>query len=130
MGDVTTRPQPMPRQRDQVRDFPGRRALNLTLRTAHLAGVVLLGAALLGGNSLQMGIWLTLASGAGMFAGDLWANPAHVREVAGSGVLLKLVLVAAMAVRPEWAFAIFWFILVLSALLSHAPGALRHRRLF
>ena len=130
MRDVITRSPPMPRQRDQVRDFPGRRALNLTLRTAHLAGVVLLGAALLGGTPPQAGIWLTLASGAGMFAGDLWANPAHVREAAGAGVLLKLLLVAAMAAWPASALPLFWAILVLSALLSHALGSLRHRRLF
>jgi hypothetical protein len=120
----------MPRQRDPVRDFPGRRALNLILRTAHLAGVVLLGAALLGGTSPQAGIWLTLASGAGMFAGDFWVNPGHVREAAGAGVLLKLLLVAAMAVWPASALPLFWAILILSALLSHAPGRLRHHRLF
>ena len=130
MRDVITRSQPMPRQRNSVRDFPGRRALNLTLRTVHLAGVVLLGAALLGGTSPQAGIWLTLASGAGMFAGDLWANPAHVREAAGAGVVLKLLLVAAMAAWPASALTLFWAILVLSALLSHAPGSLRHHRLF
>jgi hypothetical protein len=120
----------MTRPRDQVRNFPGRRAFNLTLRTAHLAGMVLLGAALLGGSSPQAGVWLTLASGAGMFAGDLWANPAHVREAAGCGVLLKLLMVAIMAIRPEWALTLFWSILAFSALLSHAPGTLRHRRLF
>ena len=120
----------MPRPRDNVRDFPGRRWLNLSLRAAHLAGIVLLGAALLGGTSPQAGIWLTLASGAGMFAGDLRANPAHVREAAGAGVVLKLLLVAAMAVWPASALTLFWAILVLSALLSHAPGSLRHHRLF
>jgi hypothetical protein len=120
----------MPRQRDPVRDFRGRRALNLTLRTVHLAGVVMLGAALLGGTAPQTGIWLTLGSGAGMFAGDLWANPAHLREAAGCGVLLKLLLVAAMAVWPASALTLFWAILILSALLSHAPGSLRHRCLF
>jgi hypothetical protein len=120
----------MPRQPDPVRDFPGRRTFNLTLRTVHLAGVVLLGAALLGGTPPQAGIWLTLASGAGMFAGDLWTHPAHLREAAGCGVLLKLLLVAAMAAWPASALALFWAILVLSALLSHAPGSLRHRRLF
>jgi len=70
----------MPRQRDNVRDFPGRRQLNLSLRTAHLAGIVLLGAALLGAGGITAGAWLTLLSGVGMFAGDAWANPAHVRE--------------------------------------------------
>lgn len=120
----------MPRQRDHVRDFPGRRAINLGLRSLHLAAIVLLGSALLGAGDIATGAWLTLVSGAGMFAGDAWANPAHVREIAGCGVLLKLVLVAVMATQPAIALPVFWSILVLSALLSHAPGALRHRRLF
>ena len=120
----------MPRQRDHVRDFPGRRAINLGLRSLHLASIVLLGAALLGAGDIALGAWLTLVSGAGMFAGDVWANPAHLREIAGCGVVLKLLLVAVMATQPAFALPIFWSILVLSALLSHAPGALRHRRVF
>lgn len=70
-----------------------------------------------------------MLSGLGMFVGDAWANPAHLREVAGVGVLLKLLLVAAMAVQPGWALALFWTTLAISALLSHAPGALRHHKL-
>jgi len=120
----------MPRQRDNVRDFPGRRWLNLSLRTVHLGGIVLLGAALLGVGDLAIGAWLTLLSGLGMFAGDAWANPSHVREVAGCGVLVKLGLVALMALYPPVALPLFWTILVISTLLSHAPGTLRHRRLF
>ena len=130
MRDITIRPLPMPRQREHLRDFPGRRPLNLLLRTAHLAGVVLLGAALLANSSPGAGIWLTVISGLLMFAGDVWTNPAHLREVAGTGVLLKLGMVTAMAVWPASAPAIFWAILVISSLLSHAPGALRHHRLF
>lgn len=120
----------MPRHRDNIRDFPGRRWLNLCLRAAHLAGIVLLGSALLGVGEAGLGIWLTLISGLGMFAGDLWANPAHIREMAGFGVLLKLALVAVMAFHPPLARLLFWVILLLSTLLSHAPGALRHKRLF
>jgi hypothetical protein len=130
MGDLTPGKRLMPRQRDNVRDFRGRRWLNLSLRTAHLAGVVLLGAALLGSGGIMTGAWLTLLSGFGMFAGDAWANPAHAREVAGFGVLVKLALVAVMVVYPPIALPVFWSILVLSTLLSHAPGSLRHRRLF
>lgn len=120
----------MPRPRDNVRDFPGRRWLNLGLRTIHLAGIVLLGAALLGTGGITTGAWLTLLSGVGMFAGDAWANPAHLREVAGLGVVVKLALVAVMAVYPPIALPVFWIILVISTLLSHAPGAVRHERLF
>ena len=120
----------MPHQRDSIRDFPGRRWLNLSLRAAHLAGIVLLGASLLGAGEPGPGILLTLVSGLGMFAGDLWANPGHVREIAGFGVLLKLALVAVMAFHPPLALPLFWAILVISTLLSHAPGRLRHHRLF
>jgi hypothetical protein len=120
----------MTRPRDNVRDFPGRRQINLSLRTAHLAGIVLLGAALLGAGEITTGAWLTLLSGIGMFAGDAWANPGHVRELAGFGVLVKLGLVAVMALFPPVALPVFWGILVISTLLSHAPGSLRHQRLF
>ena len=120
----------MLKQRDNVRDFPGRRWLNLSLRTLHLSGIVLLGAGLLGAGNVTAGAWLTLISGLAMFAGDAWANPAHLREVAGFGVLAKLALVAVMAAYPSGALPMFWAILVISTLLSHAPGAIRHRRLF
>ncbi|HRH13885.1 MAG TPA: hypothetical protein PK225_05980 [Azonexus sp.] len=120
----------MLKQRDNVRDFPGRRWLNLSLRTVHLSGIILLGAGLLGAGNVTAGAWLTLISGLAMFAGDAWANPAHLREVAGFGVLAKLALVAVMAAYPSGALPMFWAILVISTLLSHAPGAIRHRRLF
>jgi len=120
----------MLKHRDEVRDSPGRRWLNLSLRTVHLAGIVLLGSALLGAGEAGTAAWLTLISGLAMFAGDAWANPAHLREVAGFGVLAKLGLVALMVAHPASALPVFWAILVLSTLLSHAPGALRHRRLF
>lgn len=120
----------MARRRDYIRDFPGKRWLNLALRTAHLAGIVLLGAALLDGGDTQPGAVLTFASGLGMFAVDVWAHPGHVRETAGAGVLAKLLLVLAMAVWPALALALFWLVLVLSALISHAPGEFRHRQVF
>jgi hypothetical protein len=120
----------MSRQRDRIRDFPGKRWLNLALRTLHLLGLVLLGAALLGAGNISTGATLTFASGFTMFAIDTWAHPAHLREIAGFGVLFKLLLVGLMAVQPAWALPIFWLVLVLSTLLSHAPGNFRHHRLF
>lgn len=120
----------MPRARDHIRDFPGKRWLNLALRTVHLAGLVLLGAALLGTGDLRTGVLLTVVSGLAMFAIDLWANPSHLGETAGAGILVKLALVGLMAMLPEHAASLFWLILVLSTLLSHAPGPFRHRRLW
>jgi len=120
----------MPRPRDSIRDFPGKRWLNLALRTVHLAGLVLLGAGLLGGGDIAPAATIVLVSGLGMFAVDTWANPGHLREVAGFGVVVKLLLVVLMASQAAWALAIFWLVLIISTLLSHAPGAFRHRKLF
>lgn len=120
--------------RNTVRDFPGRRGVLVVLRTLHLVGVVLVGAALFGEVTsdigLRHGATLLLLSGAGMFLMDIWACPAVLREAAGVGVIVKLLLLATVAIHPGWANYIFWTVLVLSTLLSHASRAVRHRRLF
>ncbi len=90
----------MLKRRDDVCGFPGRRWLNLSLRAVHLAGIVLLGAALLGAGEIAVGAWLTVLSGLGMVAASATA------------------------------LSVFWATLVLPTLLWHAPGALRHKRLF
>lgn len=120
----------MPRPRDKIRDFPGKRWLNVALRTIHIAGLVLLGAALLGTGDLRHGALVTLVSGLVMFLIDTWANPAQLRETAGFGIIVKLLLVGLMVLFPAQAEPVFWLILVLSTLISHAPGPFRHRRLF
>ena len=120
----------MSRQHQQIRDFPGKRWINLAARTAHLAGVVLFGAALLGAGNIQTGAGILFVSGLLMFAIDLWATPALIREVAGFGIIVKLALVGLAGTRPETALAVFWIVLVLSTVISHASGTFRHRRLF
>ncbi len=120
----------MPRPRDQIRDFSGKRWLNVALRALHILGIVLFGAALLGAGSIPIGGGLTLLSGLAMFAIDTWANPPHLREVAGFGVLVKLALIGLSIALPSLALPVFWTLIVVSTLLSHAPGNFRHRRLF
>ena len=127
---MQSRPDTTSRRRDTIRDFPGKRWLNVALRTIHLSGLVVLGAGLLGAGHVSLGATITFASGLAMFAIDTWANPAHLRETAGFGVLAKLLLVGLMAWQPAYALPIFWIVLVLSTLLSHAPGSFRHTKLF
>ncbi|MCG2577415.1 hypothetical protein LZ012_10465 [Dechloromonas sp. XY25] len=120
----------MPRPRDPIRDFPGKRWLNVVLRTVHLVGIVLFGAALLGAGSLPLGATVIVASGLSMLALDTWSKPAHLREIAGFGVLVKLGLIALASALPQMALPAFWTLVVFSTLLAHAPGRVRHRRLF
>lgn len=117
---------------DRVRDFAGRRWLTVVLRSMHLVAVIWLGAALIGstaGDPLRTAHALVSATGAAIFALDLWHRPSHLRECAGIGMLVKLLLVAAMAVVPQHALALFWAIVVYSALVSHAPASFRHARI-
>jgi hypothetical protein len=105
-----------------------RRWLGIVLRMAHLAGVVGLGAALLGAPVGHGGAWLTLASGLGLFASELVDGRISLRELAGAVVLAKLAVVAAILAWPAAAMPLFWLLLAVSAIVSHAPKGLRHWR--
>ena len=106
-----------------------RRWVAIVLRCAHLAGLVLLGAALLGAPlQLRDGALLTLLTGLALFVAELADTRIRLGELAGVVVLLKLGAVAWMALHPEAAPTLFWLVLVVSALMSHAPRPLRHWR--
>lgn len=114
----------------QKRDFPGRRWLTIILRSVHLAGVVLVGAALLGaGIDRQAAATVMLATGVALYGLDLWANPAHLGELAGAFIPMKLLVVAAMVLDPAHAAPLFWGLLLASSMVSHAPGNFRHWRI-
>lgn len=105
-----------------------RRWVGILLRTAHLAGVVWLGAALLGAPVGPGGGWLTLLSGLGLFTSELLDRRVSPTELAGAVVVAKLAVVAAMLRWPALAPALFWGLLVVSAVSAHAPKPLRHWR--
>jgi len=108
------------------------RAASIALRTAHLACVVALGAALLGAPVPRSGAGLAvLGSGALLFATELAARRMHVLDLAGLAVLAKLIVVALLALWPgadAAAAPAFWALLVVSSVSSHAPKGLRHWR--
>lgn len=104
-----------------------RRWLNVILRGLHLVSVIVLGASLLGapvsGGSAALGVALT---GFAMLALDIWKKPGHLREVAGIAVLMKLLLVAWMAMDATSRPILFWLIVASSAVFAHAPASFRH----
>jgi hypothetical protein len=112
------------------RDFPGRRWLLVTLRSLHLVGVVLVGAALLSGNEEHRAAAaaLMLVTGLGLYGVEVWAKPRHAVELAGLFIPLKLIGVAAMIFLPHLAASLFWLLLVASSIVSHAPAGFRHLR--
>jgi hypothetical protein len=120
---------PSPKTQNK-RDFPGRRWLSIALRSLHLVGVVLVGAALLGGGERTAAGLLMLLTGVGLYAIELWCNPKHLGELAGVFIPVKLLLVVAMLLAPGAAALLFWGLLIASSAVSHAPGNFRHIRIF
>ena len=110
-----------------ARDSETERWLAVLLRSAHLAAVVWLGAALLGAPvaSPYAGA-LVLGSGALMLVMDLRAGRIALNELAGAAVLAKLALVAWMVLDARAAVWIFWGLVLASSITSHAPKNLRH----
>jgi hypothetical protein len=113
------------------RDFPGRRWLVVFLRAGHIAGVVGVGAGLLGGAAVPATgfVLLMVLSGVAMALLDAWSNSTWLAELAGVSLLVKFGLLgwflADAAARP----VLFWLILVFSVIFAHAPASFRHRRL-
>lgn len=106
-----------------------RRWLGIVLRTAHLAGVAWLGAALAGAPIQgSLPAWFVVGTGVALLSVEVADARIDLRELAGATSLAKLVVVAWMALDAVIAPVLFWFVLVLSALSSHAPRWLRHWR--
>ena len=97
------------------------------LHTLHLAGVVGVGAAVVAGQPVGVAAAaLTFASGLALFVADQLAGRIALHELAGLVVVIKLALVAWMALDARQAAWIFWTLLGASSISSHAPKGFRH----
>lgn len=106
------------------------RWLGIALRTAHIVGVVVMGAGVLGAapQALTVGTALVLASGLALLAAELAHGRVRLGELAGAVVVLKLAVIGWMALDAARASFLFWALLVLSTIVSHAPRRVRHWR--
>ncbi len=114
----------------QSRDYPGKRWVNITLRTLHLIGIAGGSAHFLlatSGDGWQVFFQLTLISGILLSLNYIWSNGIWLLQLRGQAILLKIVLLfAALGIWPEYAAGLFIVILVVSGLISHAPGDIRY----
>jgi hypothetical protein len=74
--------------------------------------------------------WLALASGVLMMIIDIVSNPVWLVQVRGLAIYLKLVLLGILGVCPQWAGPILIIVIILSSVVSHAPGNLRYYSLY
>ena len=113
------------------RDFPGRRAVLSLLRVVHMIGLAGLAAALLGnaGNAHEWGL-LMAASGLSIALLDFWSDRSYFQQIKGLVALTKIGLVGLLVIWEPVRLPLFWFLIAYSVALSHAPGSIRHRRVF
>lgn len=113
----------------QPRGFPGRRWVNITLRTLHLIGVAGLGGAYLYAvpQALwQPYLWLTLLSGVGLVAISVYATALWLLQLRGLVIVFKLALLALMLWWPGFSMPLGMLVIVLSSVIAHAPGDVRY----
>ena len=109
--------------------FYGRRWLMISLRSVHLAGVVLVGLVIVGAGSASLAATLLmLSTGFALYALELAHHRDFWKELAGLFGLIKLATLAAMLLWPFLAAPLFWAVIIASSVVSHAPYELRHRR--
>lgn len=115
---------PEPRRR-----LPHARAWNVGARTVHLAATgTLLGGHVFGApaDALVPWLWAAIASGAVMFAVELYTSFDWLTQVGGLAVLAKLVLLCAIPFAWQARVPILFAVVVIAGVGAHMPGKYRH----
>ncbi len=110
-----------------------KRWTKISLRTLHLLGVAGVGGGVIFTLEHHLWLnywWLALASGTLMMIMDMIANPVWLVQIRGIVVLFKLVLLLLLGNDPDWDRFLLFVIIILSAVISHAPGSLRYYSLY
>jgi len=110
-----------------------KRWTKISLRTLHLLAVAGVGGGVLFGLDRELWFnywWLALASGALMMLIDIISNPVWFVQVRGLVIAVKLILLVFLGTYPGWDNLVLAVIVILSAVISHAPGKLRYYSLY
>ncbi|MCP4996377.1 MAG: hypothetical protein GY934_21775 [Gammaproteobacteria bacterium] len=114
---------------DAARAFRGQRWVNIGLRTLHLVGIAGLGAGFLytaADLSWQLYYQITLYSGLGLMLIAIWNHGVWLLQLRGQAILFKLLLLLLIPLFPGWEKTIFLLIILISGVISHAPGKVRY----
>ncbi len=117
----------------QVREKTVKRWTKISLRTLHLLGVAGVGGGILFALEKDLWFnywWLALASGALMMLIDIISSRIWIVQVRGIVIVLKLVLLALLGIYPGWDNFLLAVIIIISAVISHAPGKFRYYSLY
>jgi hypothetical protein len=110
-----------------------KRWTKISLRTLHLLAVAGVGGGILFGLEKDLWInywWLALVSGGLMMVIDIASNPVWIVQVRGLVIFLKLILLAFLGSNPSLDGLLLAVIIIMSGIISHAPGQLRYYSLY
>lgn len=108
--------------------IPGERWINIGLRASHLVGVTGSGAGFLFavGSQEWMPFWhLTVISGVAMTGLYIASTPGWLLQLKGLLIVAKVAALLVGSAFPVWRAEIFIGIIVVSALIAHAPARVR-----
>lgn len=110
-----------------------KRWTKIGLRTLHLVSVAGIGGGILFGLDRELWYaywWLSVTTGVLLMLTDALSNPVWWIQVRGLSVYVKLVLLVFLWKFPDWDIALLLTIIVLSAVISHAPSKLRYYSIY
>ena len=110
-----------------------KRWTKISLRTLHLLAVAGVGGGILFGLEKDLWIsywWLAMASGVLMMLVDVISNPVWLVQVRGVSIFFKLILLAFIGINTDWDGFLVVLIIIISAVISHAPGKLRYYSIY
>ncbi|WP_250655606.1 hypothetical protein [Alkalimarinus coralli] len=119
----------MPRKLSLLGDFPGKRWLKIILRTLHILSVIGVGGAVLFNVPFSQWVWYwyaAVATGVAMVAIDALSNFLWLVQIRGIVIYIKLLLLMFLGGNMLINQLVLITIVVISAIISHAPGDIRY----
>ena len=116
----------------QSRAFPGQRWLSISLRTLHLIGLAGVGAGFLfqlAFTHWQAYLMLIVLTGLAMVVLEIWSNGIWLLQLRGLATMIKLLLLSITLLIGLDTYILIT-VIIISAVLSHAPGKVRYYSLF
>ncbi len=113
----------------EPRQIPWNRGWNIAFRTVHLlAAGILLGGHVFAAppDRLLPWLWLTVASGAGLIAQEVYRSGRWAYQLMGVLVEIKLALVLAAGVWWDQRVPLLIVVTLIGSVGSHLPGHYRH----
>jgi len=110
-----------------------KRWTKISLRTLHILAVAGVGGGVLFGLDRDLWInywWLAMASGILMVIIDWVSNPIWIYQIRGVVIILKLALLLLLGYNSNWDSLILVVIIIISAVISHAPGDIRYYSIY